>query len=498
MRKLKVNLLLLITITIIAQDEVTAQDENFNIIFSQDFEHQSVPIEYTTALWNSDWNNPGWRDSDHRWPGWWAGKLKDSIVIDPVTSSKVMKFSFEDTIADGYDGQTGFRGGDTWDTDLGVEPKEVYFTYNVMWRPGFDMTNAGKMPALRGGSPTINTPPVYGEGFKAMLMWQWQPIGGIGFYLFYQEQTHPTNGQTILWNDFQPEGLDYDEATGAFIFDVTEPRWYNITIRCVVNSFTNGQPNRDGILEGYVNGKLIEQVSGLYFLTVPDIDKGINALRMAHFFGGGGPPFRDEWSYFDDFICFTYADGVDIPRGNTLSPPGRVLELPNLKNETTVDIDIPTMPLHPDVSIINVTNTPVPNISIAEAKISSFGQAEIYDYGLTITKSEEPIADELLILASQDDSDIWNNERASRGLKALYFFNEGEGNQIQDNSDSDSPVNLEIQDPSETDWLPGRGLKVRGNTIISSIDVPTDLINSITSTLDLFLIPKNLPKLLRS
>jgi len=475
----------LIPTMIIAQNYDTNPDDIFNVVFFQDLEHHDAPIEYTTELWYPDWNQhltTYGRMSDRRGHGWWDGKLQDSILIDPLSSSKVMKFSWEDTIADGYDGQIE-RGGDLWKIPLGDEYSEIYFSYNILWRPGFDMTHAGKMPGVYGGSEIDGMErPAYGEGFNAMLMWQHNPSGGIGFYAYYQEGSQPDFGTTFLWDSFQPSGTNLNYNGGSFIFDRSEPIWYNITIRCVINSFTNGQPNRDGILEGYVNGRLIEQVSGLYLLTAPDINKGVNGIEFSHFFGGGGPPLRDEWSYIDDVVVWTYDESVDVPRGNTLSPPNRVLDLPNSKDATTVDIDIPTMPAVLDVSIIDVSNTNIPNIAITEAKISSFGQTEIYDYGLTITRSEEPIADELLILATQDNSKIWNTERASRGLKALYFFDEGDGNQILDNSGTDPLVNLEIQNSSMTDWLPGRGLKIEGSTIISSNDVPTELINSITST----------------
>ena len=34
------------------------------------------------------------------------------------------------------------------------------------------------------------------------------------------------------------------------------------------------------IFEGYVNGYLLAQVSGLYLLTYPDIDKGASVVRF--------------------------------------------------------------------------------------------------------------------------------------------------------------------------------------------------------------------------
>jgi chitodextrinase len=155
-------------------------------------------------------------------------------------------------------------------------------------------------------------------------------------------------GDNITWNDYQPEGLDYTSG-GAVSLDVSEERWYNITIRVAINSFTNGQPNHDGLMEGFVDGKLVSSIRDLYLLTASDINKGVSRITMGHFFGGNDNrfgPLRDEWTLFDDFICFTYDESLNVPRGNTPSQPGRVLQLPNLKTEQPVEQDLtpPSVP----------------------------------------------------------------------------------------------------------------------------------------------------------
>ncbi len=342
-------------------------EEQFVFVFKQDFEHHNTPIEYTTDIWNPDWNYPGWRDSDNRWPGWWSGKFQDSIIIDPQTKSKVMKFSFKDTIVQDYAGQLSYRGGDYWKTQVGSEPKELYISYNIKFRPGWIWNQGGKLPAFNGGTDLNKatqdncTRPGYGEGFSTAVMWQ--SYGGLGFYMFYQEQDIDQWGDTEYWKGFQPEGdgLTYD-SEGRFIFDVTEERWYNVTIRAVVNSFkADGQPNKDGIFEGFINGHLIEQITDLYLLTAPDINMGVNEIALGHFFGGNQnyqAPKRDEWSYLDDFILFYYADGVDVVRGNTPSPPDRILDLPNFKGEDIIEIDKdpPTVPSELKASKITGTS----------------------------------------------------------------------------------------------------------------------------------------------
>ncbi len=354
-------------------DEIVGKTEDggkkpasFNIIYSQDLEHhrnRQIPFEYTTDLWNPDWSYPGWRDGDNRWPSWFANHIKDSIVLDPLTGSVAMKFNFTDTVVGGYSGESPYRGGDYWKVNIGAEPKEMYLSYNVFFRPGFDFAMGGKLPATNGGSPLNKATqqncvrPGEGEGYSTAIMFQ--PYGGLAFYCFYQNQNRDEWGETDFWDTYQPEGLDYDN--GRFKFDVSEPRWYNITIRVVINSFTGGVPNSDGIMEGFIDGKLVESKSGMYLLTASDIDKGVNQISLGHFFGGNTSiwkPVRKEWTLLDDFVCFTYGDDMNVPRGNVVSPPGRVLELPNMKtqhHEPEVDNSPPSVP--GGLKTSNVTGT---------------------------------------------------------------------------------------------------------------------------------------------
>ena len=76
----------------------------------------------------------------------------------------------------------------------------------------------------------------------------------------------------------------------------------------------------------------MDRWTGLYLLTYPDINEGVRMFVRA-FTGGGWCPSQDQWILIDDFICFVYDESVDVPRGNELSPPGRVLNLPNWPKE---------------------------------------------------------------------------------------------------------------------------------------------------------------------
>lgn len=312
----------------------------WDTIFYQAFEQHSgiAPVEYVYSLQSPDWNNHFWFDSDHRWPDGWAANpvIKDSIVIDATSGSAVMRLAFDDAIIDGYDGQGSARGGEGANLSLGSEPKEVYFSYNVMLRPGWLPSGGGKLPGMASTNYNTSAPPPR-DGFKVDLAWWWPSCPcPPGFYrgLSWYASHHDMPGQYSEardWGDFFPEGDGVQYYTDkGFYFDVTDSTWVNITMRIVVNTFTGDTPNYDGLLEGYINGYLIAQWSGLRLQNVPaQKDAGVGRIWLNHSYGGGGAPLRDEWSYWDDFIVFTYDAGVDVTRGNELSPPGRVLNLPN-------------------------------------------------------------------------------------------------------------------------------------------------------------------------
>jgi len=317
----------------------------WDTIFYFDFEDNSAPSHYDlTAFladgWTSVYQNgyDNFRASDHRGPGYWIGNVPDSIVVDPQTNSKVLKLNFDDAFEDGYCGNFG-RGGDSWKMELDAVYTEVYLSYNVMLRPGWDFSvGGGKFsPGIMGGTDSGHQEPQeYGDGFRlSAIAWDYGASspdnkGNLAYYLYHQDQPN-TYGEFLPFMEFQPTGgglTGHYNDEGKFIYPTTDSTWYNITIRCVTNTHTGTTNNKDGILEAFINGQLVERETGLSLITYPDIGNEINKLFFFHAMGSGCPA-NDEWTFFDDICMFTYDVGVDVPRGNELSSPGRVLSLPN-------------------------------------------------------------------------------------------------------------------------------------------------------------------------
>ena len=159
--------------------------------------------------------------------------------------------------------------------------------------------------------------------------------GGIYFYTYHQDMPG-LYGESRRWGNFK--------------FQTDPERWYNITIRMVLNTVKSDGSggNYDGIMEGFVDGKLVVSVTGMRFRNVSTVH--INKMKIYSFFGGSGSEYganRDEWSQLDDVYLFTYASGVNVPRGNTPSPAGRVLQLPNLKFASSTNVTDTSSPSVP-------------------------------------------------------------------------------------------------------------------------------------------------------
>ncbi len=510
--------------------------------------------------------------------------------------------------------------------------------------------------------------PLWTDGFQNGLMWghgfgDQDDKGGIYFYTYHQDMPG-LYGESFRWGNFK--------------FQTDPERWYNVTIRMVMNTIKSDGSggNYDGIMEGFVDGKLVLSKTGMRFRNVSTVH--INKMKIYSFFGGSGSDYgatRDEWSQLDDIYLFTYSSGVNVPRGNTPSPAGRVLQLPNLKtassanitdttspsvpggltvtgktennislswnastdntkvtgyhiwldgknagsasgtvykisglnagtsysvavsafdaasNEsakskalsvTTTEIDqpdtlAPSIPtgltitgitdttaslswslstdnigvsgyivfvdgivkgtvsstsytigdLTPNTSYLltvsaydsssnksaesealNVTTenattsdpdttaaeTEQTEISILEvhndtennaktvSEIRSYGNSELRNFGVMISKNENPVIGGIMYIAETGMYYVKNDNRVARNLQVLYNFSECQGSQVKDISGNGTPVNLEISNPYGIKWLSGQGLKVTDNTIISSGDESGKLVQSLAAT----------------
>jgi hypothetical protein len=170
-------------------------------------------------------------------------------------------------------------GGAQFFVNLPGAHDELYCSYRVRFREGFDFVKGGKLPGLVGGSRPTGGRPDDG-GFSARLMWR--TGGAVVQYVYHPHQTSKYGVD-----------LPYDGARfqpGA---------WHTVTHRVVMN--TAGRAN--GIIQGWFDGRLaLDKHDAL--LRV-DGSVHIDGLYFSTFFGGNDDSWgatRDEYVDFDDFV----------------------------------------------------------------------------------------------------------------------------------------------------------------------------------------------------
>lgn len=266
----------------------------FHFIFENNFENDQ-PGNYSYDDYAEDWFSPDWNNR------------QGEIDIISENNNQFMRGHYPE-------GKYGAPNtGWSWNTSVPGQVTEMYFSQDIRFKPGFDWVLGGKIPGVQGGYIEAGQSPTYGSGFSARMMWKQD--GRLVFYVYHQDQGG-LYGDSYTWGNFHFE-------TG---------KWYNITYRIVLNSITNGQGNRDGIMEGFVNGELVTQLSNFNFRNDENIV--IDRIYMSSFFGGGDSDWatkRDEWMDVDNYVAFTHNNNVpDVPHGQELSEWSQKLLHPNM------------------------------------------------------------------------------------------------------------------------------------------------------------------------
>lgn len=215
------------------------------------------------------------------WPGYDWGDLgpRANIVKDPADAkNQVLEVKYP----------AGKIGSEESGAQFLVRlPKtdEAELSYRVRFGPGFEWTRGGKLPGLtsRGTSFTGGKAKPDGTGWSARYMWR--PKGKVVVYLYHMDMPG-TYGDDVMLQDFTAE----------------PEKWYRIKQRIRVN--TGEKP--DGILQVWVDGKLVVDRAGIRFRKEP---KGpVDCFYFSTFYGGNSQDFapeKDRVAWFDDFKIAT-------------------------------------------------------------------------------------------------------------------------------------------------------------------------------------------------
>ena len=203
--------------------------------------------------------------------------------------------------------------------DLGTDREELYASYDVKFDQEFCSTLGGKLNGLQGLPVVPLTYPEPDDGFVCKL--NFKEAGRIITYHYDRTYTEEELGMPSWGN-------------GAWVNPIymANGNWYNITQRTVMNTFTNGVANADGISEFWVDGRLIYQETGLKFMVEDSPDMKIDCFVLNNFFGGAPAetwaPTRDCYCYFDNIKI--YSDPSDPTWGtHSAHDPNVILATPD-------------------------------------------------------------------------------------------------------------------------------------------------------------------------
>lgn len=220
------------------------------------------PLEedYLKARWNA--------------PAWTNGIDEGRVVIVDRGSSgdKALMVLYPDG---------GFGAGSSgaqWPTSLPTS-QAMYLTYYVRFADDFEFVRGGKLPGLAGGEAnTGGDRPDGTDGWSARMMWR---EGGCAeFYTYHPDQPYDT-GESFRWAARIEPGT-----------------WHRIEQVVVMNT----PRERDGMLLGWFDGRLVADYRNIRFRDVEDL--AIDTLYFSTFFGGGDDewaPSTDQSIEFDDF-----------------------------------------------------------------------------------------------------------------------------------------------------------------------------------------------------
>ncbi len=238
------------------------------LVLHADFEQQSLGV-YEQSMVQDDFG------TDISWNN---GLNEGRVIVEQEPGNRFLRVSYPL-------GEVGpGAGGAQFKVALNMSAEELYISYRVRFRNGFDFVKGGKLPGLCGGDcNTGGDVPNGADGFSARLMWRTD--GKVVQYMYVPEQVSQW-GDNLYW-----------DASGQTSF--APGQWHYVRTRIVMN--TPGL--NDGMLQSWFDGVLALDRNDMRYRDVASLS--IDTLYFSTFFGGSGgdwAPTDNEYADFYDFI----------------------------------------------------------------------------------------------------------------------------------------------------------------------------------------------------
>jgi hypothetical protein len=300
---------ILIVFAITKLQGLFAQD--FNIYNSWNFENEELG-QYTDAEVSEDFTSTILYSHN-------SASIANDVING--SSTKIMRITHEANKV-----SVGFE----LNVNLKKDYDEVYLSFNWKFSNEFNSTAGGKLPGL-GGLPDFGAYcPTGVNGFRVHNMFY--QAGQIFSYHYDRSSYGESYG--CPWGG--PAG-----ASDYFSYNyMNNGTWYNITQRLVMNTFTGGVANQDGIKEVWIDGRLVMQEKDLKFMGVQSDTLKIDAFRLSNFYGGDGDvykPLHECYGYIDNIKV--YMPNNDPITGHNLHSSSTIISTPDKINDRRVYFD---------------------------------------------------------------------------------------------------------------------------------------------------------------
>jgi hypothetical protein len=257
---MKTHILITILLLGLSSTAKASSNDVINVTFNSD-----AIGKYSSQMLKKDFPSREWGDSDR-------GKIVSDIDEE---RGHVLQVTYPRDALGPREGGVQFL--------VNLQPtEELWLSYYVKFKKGFDFSKGGKLPGLTSGgsSYTGGNKPKNGEGWSARYMWR--KHGAAEIYLYHVDMPGKWGDDLLL------KELSF-----------TPGKWYKLVQHIKINS--NNKKN--GIIEVWVDGKKMLSRNDLRLRLG---DQGlIDSFYFSTFHGGNTrdwAPYVKSVAFFDDIV----------------------------------------------------------------------------------------------------------------------------------------------------------------------------------------------------
>lgn len=278
-------------------------EENSQYGIAKQFINDTDITNHTSVHFFTSFSSPNW---ENEWTSGVSSNL-NTVEANDITEATQNKFvSFQGKgLKMNMQSNTNTGLSLSWNfaTELGYEPEEIYMRYYVRHSGSWKTCtqDGGKMPGISGtyGRAGWGGRPSDGSADSG-----WSSRGSYSKAIPIDDTLNPLFGYVGIGNyvyhaEMVNEGLQYGNVwkwdrnlNGYLKMD----KWYCVESYVKLNTPTQ----KDGVIKGWVNGRLAFEKQGLNFRNVDSLK--IEKIWMNVYHGGKTPTVGDCISYFDNIV----------------------------------------------------------------------------------------------------------------------------------------------------------------------------------------------------